>query len=117
MCDRLIYANITLQRNNQLMQGKVKGRSLAPDGSIIRYYNNNSVLNTPIYDTEFLDREAREYTVNIIAENILTRVDSDRHIIMALDYILDFEKDETAYGIKDKYIYEKSNRRRLKKSI
>ena len=50
------------------MQGKVKKRSLASDGSIIGYYNNNLVLNTLTYDIKFPDREVREYTANIIAE-------------------------------------------------
>jgi hypothetical protein len=116
MHDRLIHADVTLQRNNQLIRGKVKGRSLAPDGSIIGYYNDNPVLNTLTYDVEFPDGEVREYTANIIAENMLTRVDSDGHVTMALDCILDFEKDDTAYGTKDKYVYEKNGRRRLRKS-
>ena len=116
MHDRLIYTDITLQCDNQLMRGKVKGRSLAPNNSIIRYYNDNLVLITLAYDTEFLDREVREYTASIIAKNILTRVNSDEYNTMALDYILDFEKDDTAYRIKNKYVYEKNSRRRLRKS-
>ena len=116
MHDRLIHVDVTLQRNNQLMQGKVKGRSLAPNSIIIRYYNDNLVLNTLIYDVEFPDGEVREYAANIIVENLLTRVDYNGYITMALDYILDFEKDDTTYGIKDKYVYEKNGRRRLRKS-
>ena len=84
------------------MRGKVKERSLAPHSSIIGYYNDNPVLNALIYNVGVPDREVREYIVNIIAENILARVDSDGYVTIALDCILDFKKDETIYGIKDK---------------
>ena len=117
MHNRLIYAEVTLQHDNQLIQGKVKERSLAPGSSIIRYYNNNLVLNTLAYDVEFPDREVREYIANIIVENMLTRVDSDGYITIVLDCVFDFEKDNTTYEIKDRYLYEKNSRRRLQKSI
>ena len=90
--DRLIFTDTTLQRDNQLMQGKVKERSLAPDGSIIKYHNDNTVSNTLTYDVEFPDGEVREYAANIIVENMLNRVNSNRHVTIALDCILDFEK-------------------------
>ena len=69
-----------------------------------------------MHDVKFSDGEVREYTANIIAENMLTRVDFNRHVTMTLDCILDFEKDDTIYGIQNKYLYEKNGRRRLRKS-
>ena len=38
-------------------------------------YDDNSSLNSMIYDLEFSDGTVKEYNANIIAENILTQVD------------------------------------------
>ena len=46
---------------------------------------------------------------------MLTRVDSDGNITLDLCCMLDFEKDYTAHRTKDKKVYEKNGRRRLRK--
>ena len=51
----------------------------------------------------------------MIAENILTRVDPNEDVTVALDLMLDFEKDDDACGTKDKNVCEKNGRRRLRK--
>ena len=48
---------------------------------------------------------------------MLTTVNSNRYVTKTLDQILDFEKVNTVYEIKDKYVYQKNGRRRLRKSI
>ena len=46
--------------------------------------------------------------------NMLTRVDSDWNITLALDSMLDSKKDDIAHGETDKHVYEKNGRRRLR---
>ena len=53
--NKLINIEVTLQRRDILECGKIKGRSLVPDGSIIGTYNDNLILNTLYYDVEFPD--------------------------------------------------------------
>ena len=55
ICDKLINIEITLQHGDILEYGKVKGKGLAPDGSIIGTYNDNPILNTLYYDVKFPD--------------------------------------------------------------
>jgi hypothetical protein len=42
-------------------------------------YDSNPYLNSMIYEVEFPDGQIKEYAANIIAENMLTQVDSDGH--------------------------------------
>ena len=62
-----------------MQSAKVIGRSKDVDGKIIGDYNNNSILNTMIYDFEFPDGEVQEYSANVIAENIYAQVDVEGH--------------------------------------
>ena len=117
MHDRLMCSDATLQRDNQIIRGKVKGRRLAPDGSIIGYYNDNLVLNILAHNVEFPDGEFRECAANEIAENMLTIVDFDGHITLALCSKLDFKKYDTLHGEKDKHYYVKNGRNRLRKHV
>ena len=89
----LIDAEVTLQRANQLLRGKFKVRSLEPDGSIIEAYADNPVLNSLTYDVEFPNGEFRENAANIIAENVLTRVDDDGKPTMTFNSTLDSKKN------------------------
>ena len=99
-----------------LEHGKVKGRSLVPDGSIIGIYNDNPILNTPCYDVKFSDGQVREHTANIIAENMLTRVNDNGFKSSYLDAIIDCAKNSNATDIKDKYCIDKDNKRHLQKT-
>ena len=92
MQDRLTHYNVTFKRHNQITRDKVKGDILAPDGSVAGCCNCNLVLNTIACDVEFLGGEVRECTVITIAEHILTIVNSDAHLTLALDSVLDFNK-------------------------
>ena len=113
--DSLIHGKVTLQLDHMIQCGKVKGRTLSPDGSIIGIYNDNPLLNTLTYDVEFEDGDVREYMANVIGENMLARTDADGHVTMALQAILNHRKDETAYELKDKYVYV-NNRKKMRMS-
>ena len=55
----LIHGEETLQRDNITQCGKVKGRALSSDGSIIGACNYNHVLNTLTHDVEIEDGDVR----------------------------------------------------------
>ena len=75
--DQIINAEVQLQLGEEMITGKVTQRTIGPDGQVTGTYDNNPYLNSIIYDVEFPDGQVKEYAANIIAENMLTQVDSD----------------------------------------
>ena len=51
---------------------KVIDRTKEPDGKFIGTYDHNPTIKTMTYNAEFPDGKVREYTSNVIAENILS---------------------------------------------
>ena len=66
------------------------------------------MLNSIIYDVEFPDGQVREYSMNIITENMLTQVDLDGYSLTLMEGIIDYHKVESAVLIADKYLVTKS---------
>ena len=75
--DQIINAEVQLQLGEEIVNGKVIQRTIGPDGQVTGTYDNNPFLNSIIYDVEFPDGQVKEYAADIIAENMLTQVDSD----------------------------------------
>ena len=70
------------------LQGVLQ-RSIGPDGHIAGKYDDNPALNSIVYDVEFPDGNVKEYSANIIAENMLTQVDSYGFIMTMMEGIID----------------------------
>ncbi len=75
--DRLINAEVQLQLGENMTSAKVKARALDSNGSLVRNYHDNPMMNSIIYEVEFPDGQVKEYSANTIAENMLARVDSN----------------------------------------
>ena len=73
-----------------MVTGKVTQRALGLDGQITGTYDNNPYLKSIIYDVEFADGQVKKYTANIIAENMLTQVDSDGISTTLMEAIVDY---------------------------
>ena len=59
---------------------------------------------------EFIDGQVKEYGANIIAENMLSQVDSNGYSLMMMEGIADSRKDEPmAIILEDKYITTKNS--------
>lgn len=48
-----------------------------------------------VYEVEFQDGTVKEYSANIIAENMLTQVDSDGYTITMMEGIVDYKRDDS----------------------
>ena len=69
-------------------------------------YDENSFRNSIIYDVEFNDGTVKEYSANVIAENILTQVASDGFSTTMINGIIYHRKDEaTSISKSDMYIF------------
>ena len=115
--DRLLNAEVQMQLGEDYQKGKVTRRALGPDGKVTGKYDHNPFMNSMIYEVEFADGQVREYSANLIAENMLTQVDSDGYSITLMEGIVDHRKDEaTAVPKNEKHIITRSGQRRLRKS-
>ena len=114
--DRIINAEVMLQQGESLVLGKVKRRALGPNGTVEGVYDENPLLNSIVYEVEFPDGHVNEYSANVIAENMLSQVDSEGYSLTLMDGIVDFKKDSTAVSMDDKYVITKRGRRRLRKT-
>ena len=115
--DRLINAEVQLQLDERMAKGMVKRCALGPDGKVSGKYDHNPTNNSIIYEVEFDDGTVKEYAANVIAENMLSQVDSDGVTIQLLESIIDYKRDESvAVSKADKYVYNKHGRRRLRKT-
>ena len=75
-------------------------------GNPIGRHNSNPILDTRTYEVEFPDREALEYSANIIAENLYSQVDEEGRQQVMLDEIVDHKTDETALKPDQAYIVQ-----------
>lgn len=106
--DRLIHAELILPQGENLRTATVTGRSIGPDGLTTGTFNESPVLNSIVYDVQFPDGEVKEYAANVIAENMLSQVDSEGFTLTLMDSILDVKKDGSAVAKGD--MYTQSNR-------
>ena len=115
--DKIINAEVMIQNGDEMAMGKVARQSLDADGRMTGTYHDNPFLNTITYDVEFSDGQVKEYDANIIAENMLTQVDSDGYSLSLMDSIIDHQRDPSqAIPMEDKYITTKSGQKQLQKT-
>jgi hypothetical protein len=80
-------------------------------------YDENPMLNSIVYDVEFPDGQVREYSANVIAENMLTQVDSDGFSTSLMEGIIDYRKDETtAVSKANMHIVTRQGQKKLRKT-
>ena len=112
--DKLLNAEVALQQDDKVLRGTVKQRSLGPDGVVAGKYDDNPMLNSIIFDVEFSDGTVKEYAANLIAENILTQVDSEGYSMTMMDGIVDHRVDPSqAVPKEEKYVQTKRGQKRL----
>ena len=99
---------MALQLEEEVTTGKVTRQVLGPDGQVAGTYDDNPFLNT-----EFPDGPVKDYAANVIAENMLTQVDSDGLTLTMMDGIINYERDDAvAIQKSDAYIVTRRGRKR-----
>jgi hypothetical protein len=75
------------------------------------------MLDSIVYDVEFPDGTIREYAANLIAENMLTQVDSDGYSLTLIEGIVEYRRDEAgAVSKDDDYVITKRGQKQLSKT-
>jgi hypothetical protein len=115
--DKIINSEVALQLGEGFSTGKVTQRAIGPDGTTAGTYDDNPMLNSIVYEVEFPDGQVKEYAANVIAENMLTQVDSDGYSTTILKAIIDYRKDEAvAVSKADQYVHTSSGQKRQRKT-
>ena len=113
---RLIHSEVALPQRDRLRNAKILRHSLDPSGRSVGTYHENPILNTIVYDVEFPDGEVKEYSANVIAENLLSQVDEEGFTMTVFDSILDYNKDDNAITKKDLYFRMRSGMEQMRKT-
>jgi hypothetical protein len=87
--DKILRSEVSLQLGENMTVGKVTKRALGPNGNVAGTYDEN-LCNTMIYEVEFPDGQLKEYAANVIAENMLSQVDSDGFSLTMMEAITDY---------------------------
>ena len=107
---------VSLQHQDTMQTGKVKRRTLGLDGRTIGKYHDSPIMNSMLYDVEFPDGQVKEYTANVIADNIFAQVDNDGFSTTNLLSIVDYRRDVLAIPMAKKYITIQSGQKQLRKT-
>jgi hypothetical protein len=82
-------------------QAKVIQRKRDNDGQLIGHSYSNPLLDTSLYDVGFDDGRVGTYSANIIAQKIFEQVDSDGHVQVIFNDIIDHRKGTDAVPTDD----------------
>ena len=87
---------------------------MGPDRKCTGTYDHNPIINKMTYDVDFPEGEIREYAANVIAENILSQVDSEGFTVQHLSQIVNIVSDESAVEKSELYCTTKRGNRRMR---
>ena len=103
-----ISAEVNLPLYREQRQGKVTARAQDSAGKLFRKANSNPILDTRIYQVEFLDENMAEYSAYMIAENMFSQCDVSGNQFIFMDTIVDHKMD--GHAIKKVDMYKQSPR-------
>ncbi len=115
--DKLINDEVLLPRGEGTVLAKVMRQLVDANGKVVGTYNDCSMLNTLVYDCEFPDGTTKEYTANIIAENILIESDLQGHTKQMLMGIVDHKRNGDAISKRNMHIKSKSGQNRIRQTM
>ena len=114
--DKLIHMELMLPQGDRLVPAKVVGQTIDPTGRTVGTYDDNPIMNTCVYDIEFPDGDVKEYSANVIAENLLSQVDTQGFHLKLFHSILDHDMDDSAITKEEFYATDKDGRKRMRQT-
>jgi hypothetical protein len=113
VADALINAEVMLPNGNSMAIAKVVCRGVDDEGHLVGNFNDNPLLNTLLYESEFDDGTTRAYSANTIASNIFMESDADGYPRSLLYDIVDHKSSGEATKMADKYFITKTGTKRM----
>jgi hypothetical protein len=109
----LLSMELALPRGGQDPEfARVKRRKTDEDGMPIGRANQNPILDTRLFEVEFLDGETAALTANAIAESLFAQVDQEGHRLLLMDEIIDHRRGPDAVSQADAFITSTNGRQR-----
>jgi hypothetical protein len=87
-----------------MKHARVMRRARNADGEVIGKANANPILDTGIYEVEFMDGRVSEITANSIAPNLFAQCDAEGRQYLLMDHIVDHKSDDSATKYPDRFI-------------
>ena len=114
--DELISAELNLPHEDDMKHATVVRRSKGRDGSIQGSSGSNPMMDTRVYDVMFDDGTVKQYSANIIAENMYAQIDADGRHSLLMDSIIDHRCNEHAVTHDNMYVVTKRGNKQLRKT-
>ena len=114
--DPLVQAEVILPHKGGDMMAKVVGRKRDAAGNLVGRKHKLPVLDSRVYEVEFLDGECQEVSFNILAEHLLSQFDEEGNQYHIFKEIVDHHKNpKKAVDKADQYL-TKGNRKYKRKT-
>ena len=115
--DTYLNMEIALPRDGDGPEyAKVTKRLRDANGIPIGTANDNPILDTRLYEVEYLDGHRASLTANTIAENLFSQVDEEGNRFALLDAVIDHRVDGTEVKQDDAFITSANGGRRRKET-
>lgn len=101
---------------DNLQMGRFFVRTLSDQLQLMGIYDEQFSFNSVIYNIEFPEGQVKDNSDNILADNMLSQLNTDVHNILLMNNIIDYRNNEaTETPMKDKYLVTNTVQRRLRK--
>ena len=116
--DEYINMRLSLPQgaDETIVHATVKRRAVDSSGLPIRIPSKNPMTDTRLFDVEYLDGSIETVSANVIAECLLSQVDSEGHRQLILDDIIDHRSTADAVKINDAFYTTDNCLRRRRKT-
>jgi hypothetical protein len=115
--DHYLNMELAIDRGAEYPEyAKVTKRLKDHRGNPIGTANNNPILDTRMYEVEFVDGHKQALSANVIAENMFASVDEEGHRHLLFDSIIDYRKDGKEISKEDAFILTASGNKRRRET-
>jgi len=102
--DQYLLAELIIPRGDGFESGKVVARKRDSNGNPVGRSDQNPLLDTCIYEVEFVNGHVEEFAENVIAECMYSQIDAKGQQQQLLQDIVDHQKGPDTVTIKDGFV-------------
>ncbi len=99
--DKYIGAQVMLPKTDQYLLGTITGRKQDLHGNPIGKSNTNPIFDTRVYHVKFPDGHTEEFSANVIAECLYSKIGDEGRQHLLLDEIIDYDVSTDAHDEND----------------
>ena len=99
--DKYVSRKVRMNEGDMTKFGIVKGRKRGSDGKFIDKYHENPLLDSSVYDVQFLDGHVESYFANQIAEAVIMDVDKEGNLTFLFKEFIDHRHNNSAMRADD----------------